>query len=70
LIVTLQPLIDELIQIVGRRHVLTASHKTERLRKGFRSGEDEVLAVVQLWQVLKACVAAEKIVIMQAANIG
>jgi D-lactate dehydrogenase (quinone) len=47
LIVTLQPLIDELIQIVGRRHVLTASHKTERLRKGFRSGEGEVLAVVQ-----------------------
>lgn len=71
-----QPLIAELMQIVGRRHVLTAAHKTERFRKGFRSGEGEVLAVVQpltllqLWQVLKACVAADKIVIMQAANTG
>ncbi len=70
------PLIDELIQIVGRRYVLTAVQKTERFRKGFRSGEGEVLAVVQpltllqQWQVLKACVAADKIVIMQAANTG
>jgi D-lactate dehydrogenase (quinone) len=71
-----QSLIDELIQIVGSRHVMTAAHKTERFRKGFRSGEGEVLAVVQpltllqQWQVLKACIAADKIVIMQAANTG
>ena len=73
---TQQALINEFEQIVGRHHVLTAAHKTERFRKGFRSGEGEVLAVLQpltllqLWQVLKACVAADKIVIMQAANTG
>ncbi len=71
-----QSLIDNLIQIVGRPYVFTSSQKTERFRKGFRSGEGEVLAVVQpltllqQWQVLKACVAADKIVIMQAANTG
>ncbi|MBF4190247.1 PDZ domain-containing protein, partial [Serratia ureilytica] len=45
-------------------------------RKGFRSGEGQALAVVfptsllQLWRILQACVAADKIVIMQAANTG
>ncbi len=69
-------LIGELKRIVGRRHVLTSAQQTERFRKGFRSGEGEVLAVVQpltllqLWQVLKSCVSADKIVIMQAANTG
>ncbi len=69
-------LIGELKRIVGRRHVLMSAQQTERFRKGFRSGEGEVLAVVQpltllqLWQVLKSCVSADKIVIMQAANTG
>ncbi len=69
-------LIQKLIDIVGKRQVLTASSETERFRKGFRSGEGDALAVVQpitllqQWQVLKACVAADKIVIMQAANTG
>jgi D-lactate dehydrogenase len=44
--------------------------------RGFRSGEGEAEAVVlpdallELWKVLQACVAAGKIVIMQAANTG
>ncbi len=71
-----QDLIDRLKQICGRRHVLTGARRTARFRKGFRSGEGEALAVVQpatlleQWHVLEACVAADKIVIMQAANTG
>lgn len=63
-------------QIVGKRHLLTGAKKTERFRKGWRSGEGDALCVVQpgnlveQWRVLEACVAADKIVIMQAANTG
>ncbi|QIE42653.1 D-lactate dehydrogenase [Rhodobacteraceae bacterium SC52] len=69
-------LIDKLRSVVGRKHVLTGLRATERFRRGFRSGEGEALCVVQpgtlleQWQVLKACVEADKIVIMQAANTG
>ncbi|WP_424969206.1 D-lactate dehydrogenase [Dinoroseobacter sp. S76] len=71
-----QELIDTLRGIVGKRHILTDARKTERFRKGFRSGEGDALAVVQpatileQWKVLQACVKADKIVIMQAANTG
>ena len=71
---------DELIkhfqELVGRRFVLTRESATRRFRRGFRSGEGQALAVVQpgtlleQWHVLQACVAADKIVIMQAANTG
>ncbi len=69
-------LIDRLKTIVGPRHVLTDPARTERYRKGFRSGEGEAIAVVtpgtlvEMWQVLQACVAADKILILQAANTG
>ena len=69
-------LIDTFRSIVGRRHVLTGQRATERFRRGFRSGEGEALCVVQpgtlleQWKVLEACVAADKIVILQAANTG
>src|SRR6056297_1385538 len=69
-------LLEALRNAVGARHVLTDDKQTERFRKGFRSGEGEALAVVQpatvleQWKVLQACVAADKIVIMQAANTG
>ncbi|MCL6282517.1 D-lactate dehydrogenase [Ruegeria sp. 2012CJ41-6] len=69
-------LISAFRDIVGRRHVLTGARATERFRKGFRSGEGEALCVIQpgtlleQWKVLQACVAADKIVIMQAANTG
>lgn len=62
--------------IVGRRHVITGRKATERYRRGFRSGEGEAEAVIrpgdliELWRVLKCCVAADRIVIMQAANTG
>lgn len=69
-------LIAQLREIVGRRHCLTGDRQTERFRKGWRSGEGDALCVVQpgslleQWQVLQACVAADKIVILQAANTG
>jgi D-lactate dehydrogenase len=68
--------LDELRTIVGRRHVLTSPERTRRYRTGFRFGTGPALAVVrpanivEQWHVLKACVAASKIVIMQAANTG
>jgi D-lactate dehydrogenase len=71
-----ETLIAELRRIVGRRHCLTGDRRTERFRKGWRSGEGDALCVVQpgslleQWQVLQACVAADKIVILQAANTG
>lgn len=71
-----QAFITQLKNIVGNAEVLTGERSTERYRKGFRSGGGKALAVVfptrllQLWQILQACVAADKIVIMQAANTG
>lgn len=62
--------------IVGRRQVLTGEPRTRRYRRGFRHGGGAALAVVrpgslvELWRVLQACVAADAIVIMQAANTG
>ncbi|MDA5557768.1 D-lactate dehydrogenase [Shimia sp. MMG029] len=69
-------LLQQLDQIVGSKNLLTSSSQTERFRKGFRSGEGEAIAVVmptnllQMWQVLQACVAADVVVVMQAANTG
>jgi len=69
-------LLATLRSIVGRRHLLTGTRRTERFRKGYRSGEGEALAVVrpgtlmELWRILQACVAADKIIILQAANTG
>ncbi|RWR02132.1 lactate dehydrogenase [[Pantoea] beijingensis] len=69
-------LLEELARIVGPRHMLTDPRKTERYRKGFRSGQGDALAVVfpgsllELWYVLNAAVNADKIILMQAANTG
>lgn len=62
--------------IVGNARVLTDSKATRPYRTGFRCGAGVVLAVVsprslvELWRVLRACTAANKIVIVQAANTG
>lgn len=69
-------LIADLKRIVGASHVLTNPSSTRRFRKGFRFREGPALAVVrpdsliEQWRVLNACVAAGKIVLMQAANTG
>jgi D-lactate dehydrogenase len=68
--------INELSRLVGSAHLLTDAAKTARYRKGFRSGQGDALAVVfpgtllELWRVLSACVEADKIILMQAANTG
>jgi len=68
--------IQQLKSIVGPRHVLTRPESTLRYRKGFRFGNGPVLAVVrpcnlvEQWRVLKTCITANKIIIMQAANTG
>lgn len=74
--VTRDALLTQLRQLVGGAHVLTDEQATRRFRKGHRTGEGGVLAVVrpgtllEQWQVLQAAVAADRIVIMQAANTG
>lgn len=69
-------LIKQLKAIVGDSYVLTSTGSTRQYRTGFRFGSGPVLAVVRpgslvaQWKVLNACVAANKIIIMQAANTG
>jgi D-lactate dehydrogenase len=68
--------IEKLKSIVGPRHALTKPGSTLRYRRGFRFGDGPVLGVVrpgnlvEQWRVLKACVASNKIIIVQAANTG
>ncbi|WP_310633776.1 D-lactate dehydrogenase [Paraburkholderia sp.] len=69
-------LIAALQSLVGRDAVLTGDEATRRYRTGFRFGQGKVAAVVrpgslvEQWQVLQACVAANAIVIAQASNTG
>ncbi|RDE22918.1 D-lactate dehydrogenase [Motiliproteus coralliicola] len=71
-----EALIATLTDIVGTKYCITGDKKSERFRKGFRSGEGQALCVVkpgtllEQWKILQACVAADKIVIFQAANTG
>ncbi|MEM9050122.1 MAG: D-lactate dehydrogenase [Pseudomonadota bacterium] len=69
-------LIARFREICGKKHVLTNPRAMARFCKGYRSGEGQAIAVVrpgtllEQWHVLQAAVAADKIVIMQAANTG
>lgn len=69
-------LIQELKAVVGANYTLTDNAKKQAYTKGFRFGSGDAIAVVrpatlvEIWQVLKACVAADVAVIMQAANTG
>lgn len=69
-------LVEALRAIVGRRHVLTRPAATRRFRTGYRFGGGPAAAVVspgslvEQWRVLQACVAADAVVITQAANTG
>lgn len=71
-----QELIATLRRLVGARHVLTHANQTAPYARGYRYGGGPVVAVVQpgslveQWRVLKACIAADVIVIAQAANTG
>lgn len=69
-------LVRRLQAIVGPSHVLTSPQATRRFRTGIRFGSGPVIAVVrpgslvEQWWVLQACVAANRIVIVQASNTG
>ena len=69
-------IIQNFSTIVGKKYVLTAQWDKQAYSKGWRYGEGEALAVVkpgtllEIWDVLQVCVAADLIVIMQAANTG
>ncbi|WP_066798857.1 D-lactate dehydrogenase [Sphingomonas soli] len=71
-----QALVATLRGIVGRRHVLTSVSATRGYRTGYRTQPGEALAVVrpgslvEQWRVVQACVAADVILILQAANTG
>ncbi len=66
--------VAQLIDIVGRKFIYSEPRATKRFRTGFRSGQGDAEAVVlpgtllELWRVVKKCVAADKIIILQAAN--
>ena len=71
-----QQLISQLTDIVGHTHIITDAAKNEAYRSGYRFGTGNAIAVVrpatllEFWNVLKACVAHDVIVINQAANTG
>ncbi|WP_455916856.1 D-lactate dehydrogenase [Pantoea agglomerans] len=68
--------ITRLEQVLGKEQVLTSDDSKAYYTKGFRVGGGNALAVaipqtlMQLWQVLQACVACDTIILMQAANTG
>jgi D-lactate dehydrogenase len=69
-------IVAHLCGLVGRRHVLTDATATIRFTQGYRCGGGACLAVVrpgtlvEMWRVLQACIGADAIVILQAANTG
>ena len=69
-------IIIRLEQVLGKEQVLTSEDSKAYYTKGYRVGSGKALAVavpqtlMQLWQVLQACVACDKIILMQAANTG
>lgn len=69
-------LITSLRAIVASDDVLTDPKATQPYRRGIRGGEGAALAVIrprsliEQWKVLEACVAANAVVIVQAANTG
>jgi len=68
--------ITRLEQVLGKEQVLTSEDSKAYYTKGFRVGGGNALAVaipqtlMQLWQVLQACIACDTIILMQAANTG
>ena len=68
--------IDELAVTLPKTRVIREPHHIQRFTTGIRFGGGSALAVFEpgslldFWHVLKACVAADCIVICQAANTG
>ena len=72
---TSQLLLD-LKTIVGDKYLITQSWEKQQYSKGWRYGSGKAFAVarpstlLEIWKILKICVKADVIVIMQAANTG
>ncbi len=70
-----EDLVDALRRVVGKRYVLTGASALP-FATGFRTGAGPVAAVVrpgslvELWRAFRLCIAADCIVIGQAANTG
>ncbi|MET0374367.1 MAG: D-lactate dehydrogenase [Rhizorhabdus sp.] len=68
-------LIARLRAIAGRAHVFSGS-AAEPYSRGYRFGEGPVEAavrpgsLVEMWRIAEACVSADRIIIVQAANTG
>lgn len=68
--------LKSLKEIVGSRHVLTATLAMRSYVNGFRFGGGDAVAVVrpgtlvEFWQVLVACTDARAVIIVQASNTG
>lgn len=69
-------LLDQLRAAVGGRHVITDPAAARAYTEGYRIGGGAALAIVrpatlvELWRCARACVAADCIIIIQAANTG
>ncbi len=69
-------LVEALRAAVGRRHVITHPDAARAYTTGYRIGSGTVLAVVrpatlvELWRAAQLCIAADTILIVQAANTG
>ena len=70
-----EDLLLRLRQIVGRANVLTGEAAAP-FSQGYRFGQGPLVAavrpagLVEMWRVAELCVAADRIVIAQAANTG
>ena len=73
---SVQQLISQLTDIVGAHYIITDPAKTVAYRSGYRFGTGNAIAVVrpatllEFWNIVKACVEHDVIVINQAANTG
>ncbi|MEL6686155.1 MAG: D-lactate dehydrogenase [Pseudomonadota bacterium] len=71
-----ETLIEQLARIVGRRYVLTGKLDLPKYTVGYRLGSGDAVAAIlpgslfELWEVAQACIRADAILIMQAANTG
>ncbi|MUG08852.1 D-lactate dehydrogenase [Commensalibacter melissae] len=71
-----QNLIAQLTKISGSRNVITNPSKMGLYCNGFRYGSGKAIAIVtpehilDQWNVVKACIESNVIIIMQAANTG
>lgn len=69
-------LLQKIKAVTGDKYMLTSEANKQPFSKGYRYGAGKALAVVkpgtllEIWKILQACVAADVIVIMQAANTG